>query len=90
METIFYVTGVMAWLFSPLTINNHPMYYITEKNERRSRQHALWLAVALHLALGAVLYLNTSDQPAASQKSNVVSVEKNSPAHAKPKLVNLP
>jgi hypothetical protein len=40
------------------------MYHITERNERRSRQHAIVLAIALHLALGLLLYLSTSEKPA--------------------------
>ncbi|HOY03814.1 MAG TPA: hypothetical protein PLO67_00355 [Saprospiraceae bacterium] len=42
------------------------MYYIAERNERRSRKLALALAVTLHLALGALLYLQTSEKPTVS------------------------
>ncbi len=37
------------------------MHYYAERNERKSRRQALVLAVALHLALAAVLYLYTGD-----------------------------
>ena len=39
------------------------MYHITERNERRNRTIALWLAVGLHLGLGAALYISSSEQP---------------------------
>lgn len=42
------------------------MYYIAERNERRSRKLALALAVTLHIALGVVLYLQTSEEPTVS------------------------
>ena len=41
-----------------------PMYHITERNERRNRQSAFWLAVTLHLALGAFIYLQAGEKPA--------------------------
>ena len=53
------------------------MYYIAEQNERRSRRHALVLAVALHLALGALLYLQTSETPTVSSDTTAkVKIEK--------------
>jgi len=53
------------------------MYYIAEQNERRSRRHALVLAVALHLALGALLYLQTSEKPPVSSDTTAkVKTEK--------------
>lgn len=39
------------------------MYHIIEKNERRNRQSALWLALTLHLALGAFIYFQASAKP---------------------------
>ena len=36
------------------------MNYITERNERRGRRHALVLAVSLHLALAALMYFKMS------------------------------
>lgn len=42
------------------------MNYIAEKNQRRSRTQALVLAVTLHIALGFMLYLQTSEKPSAS------------------------
>lgn len=51
------------------------MNYITEKNERRSRRHALVLAVSLHLALVAMLYFkmtaDSNSTPAQPVKVNV-------------------
>lgn len=64
------------------------MYQITEQNERRSRNHALWLAIALHLALGAVLYLNMSETPA-TKKTEISNVVKSRPM-PQPKTVSLP
>ncbi len=53
------------------------MYYIAEQNERRSRRQALALAVTLHLALGALLYLQTSEKPTvSSDQSAKVKTEK--------------
>lgn len=49
------------------------MYYLTERNERRTRRTAFWLAITAHLALGSLLYLSTStpEQPAAPAKPKV-------------------
>lgn len=38
-------------------------YHLAERHERQGRFHALVLAVTLHLALAAVLYLYTSNEP---------------------------
>lgn len=43
-------------------------YPLTERNERHSRIHAMVLAVALHLALGAVFYLYTVEETAPQLK----------------------
>ena len=40
------------------------MYHIIERNERRNRQSAFWLAVTLHIALGAFIYLQAGEKPA--------------------------
>ena len=59
------------------------MHYYAERNERRSRHHALVLAIALHIALAAVLYLYTGDNPdAQSDNSAIVNVEKQTPGHS--------
>ncbi len=63
------------------------MYYIAEQNERRSRRHALVLAVALHLALGVLLYLQTSETPTvSSDKTAKAKTEKprTVPMHSRP------
>lgn len=39
------------------------MHHIIEKNERRSRQTAIMLAIVLHVGLAAALYLQTSQKP---------------------------
>jgi hypothetical protein len=43
-------------------------YPLTERNERHSRIHAMVLAVSLHLALGVLLYLYTSEESAPQLK----------------------
>lgn len=40
------------------------MYHVIERNERRNRQSAFLLAVTLHVALGAFIYLQTGEKPA--------------------------
>lgn len=67
------------------------MYHIAERNERHSRRHALVLAIALHIALAAVLYLYTSAEISAAdtKKSEPAKTEQKSPA-PKPKAVKLP
>jgi hypothetical protein len=45
-------------------------YHLAERNERQGRFHALVLAVTLHLALAAVLYLYTSGDTALQLKKN--------------------
>ncbi|MCC6279235.1 MAG: hypothetical protein IT262_01445 [Saprospiraceae bacterium] len=52
------------------------MYHIAEQNERRSRRQALVLAVVLHLALGALLYLQTSEPTVSSDTTAKVKTEK--------------
>ena len=39
------------------------MQHIIQRNERRNRQSAFWLAVALHLALGAFIYFQAGEKP---------------------------
>lgn len=52
-------------------------YHLAERNERQGRFHALVLAVTLHLALGAVLYLYTSGESAPQMKKHEpVKIEK--------------
>ena len=52
-------------------------YHLAEHNERQGRFHALVLAVSLHLALAAVLYLYTSGEPAPQlKKPEPAKVEK--------------
>jgi cell division protein FtsX len=66
------------------------MYHITERNERRSRQHALVLAVSLHLALAGFLYLQMTDNTSVRKEQTVkVNVEK-SRTTAKAKTVQMP
>lgn len=38
--------------------------HIIESNERRTRQNAFWLTIALYVGLGAFIYLQTDDKPA--------------------------
>lgn len=55
-------------------------YQLTERHERQGRFHALVLAVALHLALAALLYLYTSEE-------SVPQLKKDEPAkieHGRP------
>ena len=60
------VAAFTLCVFAQLTDKQYLMYYIAERNERRSRRLALALAVTLHLALGALLYLQTSETPTVS------------------------
>ena len=39
------------------------MQHIIQRNERRARQSAFWLAVTLHLALGAFIYFQAGEKP---------------------------
>ncbi len=39
------------------------MHYLTERNERRSRQSAIVMAILLHLGLVAAIYLATAQDP---------------------------
>ena len=56
------------------------MSHLAERNERYSRRHALVLAIALHLALAALLYLYTSQDPVPQlKKSEPVKIDKNRP-----------
>lgn len=68
------------------------MYYMSERNERRSRQLAFWLALGFHLALGALLYLQTGKPSSAGVgPTATVQAEKAQPsAAAKPKRVTTP
>lgn len=66
------------------------MSHLAERNERQSRRHALVLAVALHLALAALLYLHTIEEPAGQLKKTApVNSEKERPAPAKPRAASL-
>lgn len=58
------------------------MYYIAERNERRSRRMALTLAISLHIALGILLYLQTSEKP--SESSDVPAKAKTEKARTVP------
>ncbi len=40
------------------------MQHIIQRNERRNRQSAFWLAVTLHFALGAFIYFQAGEKPA--------------------------
>jgi len=52
--------------------------HLAERNERQGRFHALVLAVTLHLALAALLYLYTSEESAQQLKTNdPAKIEKN-------------
>ena len=66
------------------------MYYITEKNERRTRQNALVMAVVLHLALAAVLFLSASEKPSSKQTKSTPTKEQLSVPVAKAKTVSVP
>ena len=44
-------------------------YPLTERNERQGRYHALVLAISLHLALAALLYLYTSEESVPQPKN---------------------
>jgi hypothetical protein len=46
------------------------MYNIVEKNERRDRRTALFIAISLHIALAAVLYVYAGDTPAKPSAPN--------------------
>ncbi|MBL7803773.1 MAG: hypothetical protein JNL02_08575 [Saprospiraceae bacterium] len=50
------------------------MHYLTERNERQSRQSAFVMAVLLHLGLIAALYLLTMQEP--SSHNNPVPIKK--------------
>lgn len=64
--------------------------HIAERNERNSRRHALVLAVALHLALAALLYLHTSETSTPQlKKIEPVKHEKDRPA-PQARTVNMP
>lgn len=45
-------------------------YHLAERNERQGRFHALVLAITLHLALAALLYLYTSEESVSNQQNN--------------------
>ncbi|MEO6759631.1 MAG: hypothetical protein ABIO24_09275 [Saprospiraceae bacterium] len=59
------------------------MNYHSESNERRTRQNALWLTIALYVGLGAFIYLATDAKPAAktelTQAATKVSTPKAAP-----------
>lgn len=48
--------------------------HIIEKNERRGRQAALWLAITLHVGLAIALYLQTSQKP--EPQKNTPTIER--------------
>lgn len=63
---------------------------LSERNERHSRIHAMVLAVALHFALGTLLYLYTNEEPAPQlKKQEPVKMEKER-TQPQPKTVNMP
>lgn len=47
--------------------------HISERNERISRQRAIWLAISLHLVLAGFLYIQTAGS---GKKADVAAVEK--------------
>ncbi len=51
-------------------------YHLAERTERQGRFHALVLAIVLHLALGSLLFLYTSEE-------NVPQPKKNEPVEIK-------
>ena len=65
------------------------MQVLAEQNARRSRRNALWITVAVHLALGAALYLNTSTKPEKADPAPTAQVEKAKPA-GKAKVAPIP
>ncbi|MBU6340353.1 MAG: hypothetical protein KGS48_02555 [Bacteroidetes bacterium] len=65
------------------------MRYNAESNERKSRQSALTLAIALHLGLAALLYLSLDAHPKTEDdKSGVASSNTHVRVPSRP--VNLP
>lgn len=60
------------------------MYHIIEKNERRNRQSAFWLAVTLHLALGVFIYFQASNTKPAPRTEITKTVTKTSPVQSRP------
>ena len=64
-ETISEAGSVLMGKFPITKFKTSPlMYHIIERNERRNRQSAFLLAVTLHVALGAFIYLQTGEKPA--------------------------
>lgn len=55
------------------------MYYITERNERRSRRSAFVLAVMLHLGLAAAVYLATTESPKPAKAEPTKKFERQHP-----------
>lgn len=67
------------------------MSHIAERNERQGRRHALVLAVVLHLALAAVLYLYASEENAPQlKKAKPVKQEKKERPASAARAVHLP
>ncbi|MEI6409698.1 MAG: hypothetical protein WCR52_09970 [Bacteroidota bacterium] len=67
------------------------MNYLAEKNERKSRQQAVVLAIGLHLGLAAVLYLGMSEKPSnTATQHSVAQTEQHPQVNAKPRQVNMP
>jgi hypothetical protein len=68
------------------------MRHNTETNERKSRQSALSLAIALHLGLAALLYLNMGDKPKQNtDNQQIVNAVNKQPAPTpRPRTVNMP
>ena len=54
------------------------MNYISEKNERRGRTHAMVLAVALHLALATMLYFQMTANEIQSNPAPPAKVNRDS------------
>ncbi len=62
------------------------MYHVIEKNERRNRQNALVLAVALHLALGFFVYWQASATKPGPIKETPQTVAKTTPVKSRPAI----
>jgi hypothetical protein len=68
------------------------MRHNIETNERKSRQSALSLAIALHIGLAALLYLNMGDKPKQNtDNQQIVNTVNQKPTPSpRPRTVNMP
>jgi hypothetical protein len=68
------------------------MRHNIETKERKSRQSALSLAIALHLGLAALLYLNMGETPKQNtDNQQIVNTVNKQPAPTpRPRTVNMP